>query len=48
VDRWLAATNLGDKATAEDLLVAIEFPSTRSYIETILNRERFYRERGKL
>ena len=48
VDRWLAAANLGEEATAEDLLMAIEFPTTRSYIETILSRERFYRDRGRL
>jgi soluble lytic murein transglycosylase len=47
VDRWLAAANFGDEASAEDLLLAIEFPTTRSYIETILSRERFYLPRSR-
>jgi soluble lytic murein transglycosylase len=45
VDRWIAATNMGDKASAEDLLSAIDFPTTRRYITEIVTRYRFYQER---
>ncbi len=48
VDRWVAATNMGDKATAEDLIGAIDIGSTRRYIEDILERLRFYQERGRM
>ena len=46
VDRWIAATNLGEQANAADLLDAIDFPGTRRYIENILNRYQFYLDRG--
>ena len=48
VDRWIAETNLGDKANADDLKGAIDFPSTRKYIEEIQRRRKFYEERGRL
>ena len=48
VERWVAATNMGDKATADDLLRAMDFPGTRRYIEDITARHRFYRERAQL
>lgn len=48
VDRWIVATDLGEKATAEDLLAAIDFPSTRRYVEDILRRHRYYLARGRL
>jgi soluble lytic murein transglycosylase len=48
VDRWIAATDLGDKATAEDLVAVIDFPTTRRYVQDIVRRHRFYRERGAL
>jgi soluble lytic murein transglycosylase len=48
VDRWIAATELGDKATAEDLIAAIDFPSTRRYVEDIVRRYRFYQAQGSL
>ena len=48
VDRWVAETNLGDKANADDLKGAIDFPSTRKYIEEIQRRRKFYEERGRL
>jgi soluble lytic murein transglycosylase len=48
VDRWVLATDLGDKATAEDLLAAIDFPSTRRYVEDILRRQRYYQACGRL
>lgn len=45
VDRWISFTNMGDKASAEDLLSAIDFPSTRRYITEIIARYRFYQDR---
>lgn len=48
VDRWLAATELGDKATADDLLAAIDFPTTRRYVQEIVRRFEYYKERGQL
>ena len=48
VDRWIASTNMGDKATAEDLLGAMDFPSTRRYVEDISARYRIYRQRAEL
>jgi soluble lytic murein transglycosylase len=47
-DRWVAATNLGDKAEAADFIQAIDFPTTRSYVEEITRRYQFYRDRGRL
>lgn len=46
VDRWIAATNMGDKADAQDLVGAIDFPGTRRYIDEIVARWKFYQERG--
>ena len=43
VERWLATTERGEEATAEQLLRAIDFPTTRKYIEDITARQRFYR-----
>jgi soluble lytic murein transglycosylase len=48
VDRWIAATGLGEEARAEDLLRVIDFPTTRRYIEAITARHRFYQERDRL
>jgi soluble lytic murein transglycosylase len=48
VDRWMAATGAGSGADAHDLVSAIDFPSTRKYVEDITTRHRFYRERGGL
>jgi soluble lytic murein transglycosylase len=42
VDRWIANSGRGDDATAADLLNAIDFPSTRKYIEDITGRYHFY------
>ena len=47
VDRWIALTNMGEKASAEDLLGAIDFPTTRRYISEITARYRFYQERAE-
>jgi len=46
VDRWIAATERGEAATAEDLIRVIDFPTTRKYIEDITARKRFYLEGG--
>ncbi len=48
VDHWIATTNMGDKANADDLLGAIDYATTRNYIETITSRYRFYQQRGRL
>ena len=48
VDRWIVVTDLGDKATAEDLIAAIDFPTTRRYVEDIVRRHRYYQECGHL
>lgn len=44
VDRWVAATERGEEATAEHLTQVIDFPTTRKYIGDITARQRFYRE----
>ena len=44
VDRWVAESGRSDEATAGDLLVAIDFPTTRRYVEDITTRYRIYRE----
>ena len=46
VERWIAATERGEEASAEDLLRAIDFPTTRKYIEDITARQRFYQAGG--
>jgi soluble lytic murein transglycosylase len=48
VDRWVAATGLGEAAESVDLLNAMDFPSTRRYIDDITARYRFYQARGHL
>jgi soluble lytic murein transglycosylase len=47
VDRWIAETKHGEETNADDLLNAIDFPSTRKYIEAITARQRYYRERAE-
>ena len=42
MERWIAASGRGDEATAADLLSAIDFPSTRKYIDDITARYHFY------
>ncbi len=42
VDRWVTETRLADKANADDLIGAMDFPSTRRYIEDILTRRDIY------
>ncbi len=48
VDRWIAATNMGDQANADDLMGAIDFPTTRRYVEEVTRRMQFYKNRGRL
>ena len=48
VDRWIAATNMGDQANADDLMGAIDYPITRRYVEEVTRRAQFYRDRGRL
>ena len=42
VERWIAATERGEEASAENLMHAIDFPTTRKYIEDITARWRFF------
>ena len=42
VERWIAQSHQGEDASAADLLKAIDFPSTRKYIEDITARYHFY------
>lgn len=44
VDRWVAETGRGEEATSRDLLLAIDFPTTRRYVDDIVARYRFYRQ----
>jgi soluble lytic murein transglycosylase len=46
VDRWIAQSALGAKVDAHDLLMAIDFPGTRRYVEDITARYRFYQARN--
>jgi len=48
VDKWLVDTNMGPHSTSGDLRDAISIPSTREYVERILARYRFYKERGRM
>ena len=48
VDRWVAETNLAEKAEAPDLLAIMDFPTTKGYIAEITRRYRFYKDRGRL
>ena len=48
VDRWIERTKLGSAVTADDLRTSIDFPKTRHYVESILQRRGFYEaEQGK-
>ena len=48
VDRWIAATNMGGQANADDLLGAIDYSTTRRYVEEVTRRAQFYKDRGRL
>lgn len=47
VDRWVAESGRGEQAEAHDLLSVMDFPTTRRYIEDIVARYRYYRERTR-
>jgi soluble lytic murein transglycosylase len=44
VQRWVGT----DGATTSQFLENIDFPTTRNYIESILNRYAFYKKRGRM
>jgi soluble lytic murein transglycosylase len=48
VDKWMGDTNQGSSVTAGDLRDSISFPGTRGYVDTILDRYRFYQHQGHL
>ncbi len=42
MERWISQTGRGDEATTADLMKAIDFPTTRKYVEDIVARYHFY------
>lgn len=48
VDQWVGQTNQGSSATAGDLRDSISFPSTRGYVDQIIDRYQFYKHQGRL
>lgn len=48
VNQWISDSNMGEKANAFDLKEHVAFPTTRTYIETIQARYRFYKKRGRM
>ncbi len=47
VNRWITESGRGEEAAARDLLLAIDFPTTRRYIDDIVARYRFYQQQEK-
>ncbi|MEI8340043.1 MAG: lytic transglycosylase domain-containing protein [Verrucomicrobiota bacterium] len=47
VDRWIADSNMGSRATASDLRGAMKIESTRRYVDTIIDRYKFYQNRER-
>lgn len=47
VHRWVKDSGRGDVADAEDLQTAMDFPGTKSYIASIVDRYEFYKRRGE-
>jgi len=47
VNRWVKDSGQGPTAKAEDLQTAMDFPTTKGYVSTIVQRLVFYRERGE-
>jgi peptidoglycan lytic transglycosylase len=47
VRRWVQDSGMGDTAGAGDLQAAMDFPTTKSYIATIIARYDFYKRRGE-
>jgi soluble lytic murein transglycosylase len=48
VNKWVGDTNQGSSATAGDLRDSISFPSTRGYVDAIIERYHFYQNQGHL
>lgn len=48
VDRWIAASGRGESAEAADLIGAMDFPTTRRYIDDIIVRHQYYLRRGRM
>ncbi len=42
LDRWISESGRGAEATGRDLINAIDFPTTRKYVESIMARHQFY------
>lgn len=47
VKRWVNSSGQGNGATADHLRAFMDFPSTKSYMESILSRTKFYRTRSE-
>ena len=47
VDRWVAETGRGEQTTSRDLMLQIDFPTTRRYIEDITARYRSYQAQAR-
>ena len=47
VDRWIADSNMGSRATAGDLRGAMKIESTRRYVDAIIARYKFYQQRER-
>ncbi len=48
VNKWVNDTNQGSSTTADDLRGSISFPSTRGYVDAIMDRYHFYQHQGHL
>ncbi len=48
VDRWISESNMGKEATADDLRTSISFPGTLKYVETIIARYQYYKNRERM
>jgi soluble lytic murein transglycosylase len=48
VHQWIGNSNMGNRAQALHLKEQIAFPTTKRYIETIEQRYKFYRDRGRM
>ncbi len=44
VDRWIQESGRGSEATSRDLMLAIDFPTTRRYVEDIMARHHSYQQ----
>lgn len=48
VNQWIAQAGPDPEVTASQFLRAMNFPTTRQYIDDVLRRYRFYQQRGHL